>query len=70
MFIHRQPLSKIEGLVVYYYYNDHLATLQKMTDDRAGGVGRERNPSRRPHWSLAGTITNNSAFLGSYDEMD
>lgn len=66
VFLNENPLAKIEGNNIYYYYNDHLGTPQKITDEAGAVVWfGEFLPFGEP-FSLIGTITNNLRFPGQY----
>jgi YD repeat-containing protein len=69
VYLNGQPLAKIEGPVVYYYHNDHLATPQKMTD--ASGVVvwvADYKPFGEATITVS-SITNNLRFPGQYYAM-
>ena len=60
------PLAKIEGSSIYYYHNDHLVTLHKMTD--VSGVvvwSADYKPFGEATVTVS-TITNNLRAPGEY----
>jgi RHS repeat-associated protein len=70
VYLNGQPLTKIEGSVVYYYHNDHLATPQKMTDGSGTVVWSADYKPFGEVTVTVSTITNNLRFPGQYYDAE
>ncbi len=70
VYLNSQPLAKIEGTLVYYYHNDHLATPQKMTDSTGTVVWSADYKPFGEATITTNTITNNLRFPGQYYDAE
>ena len=70
VYLNGQPLTKIEGSVVYYYHNDHLATPQKMTDSSGQVVWQGEFKPFGESVSVTGSVINNLRFTGQYFDQE
>jgi len=70
VYLNAQPLAKIEGANTYYYYNDHLATPQKMTDSSGAVVWSADYKPFGESTVTVSTITNNLRFPGQYYDAE
>ncbi len=70
VYLNGQPLTKIEGSVVYYYHNDHLGTPQKMTDGTGQVVWEGEFKPFGEAITVTGSITNNLRFPGQYYDSE
>ncbi len=71
VYLNSAPLAKIEGANTYYYYNDHLATPQKMTNSSGTVVwSADYKPFGEATVDQQSTITNNLMFPGQYFDQE
>ena len=70
VFLNSNLFAKIEGDNIYYYFNDHLGTPQKMTDKNGSLVWYGEFLPFGEQLSDTSAITNNFRFPGQYYDTE
>jgi RHS repeat-associated protein len=70
VYLNGNPLAKVEGSSVYFYYDDHLGTPQKMTDGTGAVVWSADYKPFGEATVTVSTITNNLRFPGQYFDAE